>query len=71
MTWFANPERQRAFKVDRVIKSRNTIVLVNWCGATWEETRGRLAENGYQEVNRRPRYAEPGDYGLDMRKLEV
>jgi hypothetical protein len=62
MTWAANPQRRRAFKVLREVKSRDALVLVTWCGATFEEDRARLLGNGYDLVKRRPAYAEPGHY---------
>lgn len=70
-SWYACAEKGRAFKVVREIGARNSVVLVNWCGTTWEEKLERLHACGYREVSRRPAYAERGSYAPKNERYTV
>ena len=56
MTWFANAEKRRAYRVAKFIKSRRVFVLDNGYGGTFEETVEQLEQNGYRAVKSKPRY---------------
>lgn len=57
MSWFANAERRRAYKVIREIKTRASVVLLNPYGVEFEEPAAKLEECGYRRVKARPAYA--------------
>ncbi|MEQ8234289.1 MAG: hypothetical protein RLW61_04565 [Gammaproteobacteria bacterium] len=63
MSWAANAERRRAFRIERYIVTREVYVLRGWSGAKSEASAARLEDAGYRIVERRPSYAEPGHYG--------
>lgn len=63
MSWAANADRRRAFRIERFIASRAVYVLRGWSGAKSEASAERLDLAGYRIVARRPSYAEPGHYG--------
>lgn len=63
MSWAANARSRRAYRIEREVKSRGVLVLANWCGCVFEESRAQLEQAGYQVVKHRPAYAEQGHYG--------